>query len=210
MTTTITRAAQGVFDPATRDEASRFTKFAYCIAGTRAQKQTALAEIFTRPDFVFEATTSTNDAVTLANLGVNLTSKGVTFPAGTIRKIRVKARSRAGSGAQTVTGFVETTFHVLGGTDPSMRVQTTGTGQNVSPPTTTSIPTGVSTTFQPVAGTTTTPIYAHAIVAASTTPTPDQIYVGVLGSNGTGAGNINWRVEVFVEPLETIALGATG
>lgn len=77
----------GSFDPYTRDHAGFLQKmrFADGSAGTSAQQATARAELDKAPDFRARAKTTDNSA---ASQVIDLTDEGVTFPAGTFRKIR--------------------------------------------------------------------------------------------------------------------------
>lgn len=103
----------GDFDPYTRDQAALHQKLAYAFlgAGTAAQKATAQAEILKQPDFVAEiqATTDTSNLQ-----AVDLTDEGVTFPANTIRTIRLKSWVMTDNDRY----FAETEEDVLGGTTP--------------------------------------------------------------------------------------------
>ncbi len=204
MTLAITVAAQGLIDLPTRDEASRFQKLAFAIAGTRAQKQTALNELFDQPDFTFEATTTTNDAVTLANAGVNLVTKGVTFPAGALRKITLRY-SYAQSA--TVKGYASRDFVVVGAANTPILA--------IAPTDLTYSPTGVGiiggnpavadgrySVSIPV-GTAGLPLWPDAQVKITATPAVDQPYVGVLGIS---AVPLRWRVDVYVGKLIVLAV----
>ena len=113
MALTLTQPVIGSFDPATRDQASMARKLALAVlgAGTAAQRLTARAELLQRPDFTVEAKTTDNTA---ASAVIDLTAKGVTFAASTIRKIRFRSLARTGD-----TQFVqEWEQSVLGGTTP--------------------------------------------------------------------------------------------
>lgn len=103
----------GDFDPYTRDQASMFKKlaFAFLGVGTAAEKATAQAEVLKQPDFKAEvqATTDTSNLE-----AVDLTTEGVTFPARTIRDIRLKSWCLTDND----TYFYESVESVLGGTTP--------------------------------------------------------------------------------------------
>lgn len=206
MTVTISRAAQGIFDPETRDSASRFTKFARAIAGTRAQKQTALSEMYKMADFIFEATTTTvSEGATFVAAGVNLSTKLVTFPADTARNVRVRTWYRQETTAKI--GYTDRVFTVNGGTNPTLAIVpsdlvfATTAGVTLPSP----IPDGRVIAAIPV-GSAATPAYPFAEVAIATTPTPDEVYVRVSAPSVLQGGNsLRWRVEVFLEPLVLLA-----
>lgn len=103
----------GDFDPYTRDQASMFKKlaFAFLGVGTAAEKATAQAEVLKQPDFKAEvqATTDTSNLE-----AVDLTTEGVTFPARTIREIRLKSWCLTDND----TYYYESVESVLGGTTP--------------------------------------------------------------------------------------------
>lgn len=113
MALTLSSPVVGQFDPDTRDIASAGRKLALAVfgAGSQIQRVTARAEMLGRPDFVAEARTTDNTA---ASQVIDLTDEGVTFPAGTVRKIRFRSVARTG-----VDQFVqEWEQSVLGGTTP--------------------------------------------------------------------------------------------
>jgi hypothetical protein len=117
MTITLTWAT-GAFDPYTRDQASMFKKlaFAFLGVGTAAQTATAQAEILRKPDFSAEIQTTTDTADLEA---LDLTQEGVTFPARTIREIRVKSHCLTDNDHF----YYEWTESVLGGTTPVLMGQ---------------------------------------------------------------------------------------
>jgi hypothetical protein len=113
MTITLTWKT-GDFDPYTRDQASLSKKIAFAEVGsdaTAAQRATAQAELLGLPDFKAEVQTNT-DTSDLAAL--DLTAEGVTFPARTIRDIRIKGYCLTDND----TYYYETVEQVLGGTTP--------------------------------------------------------------------------------------------
>lgn len=103
----------GDFDPYTRDQASMFKKIAFAFLGdtTQGQRQTAQAELLGLPDFKAEVQATTDTSNVQA---VDLTDEGVTFPARSIREIRLKSWCMTDND----TYFYETVESVLGGTTP--------------------------------------------------------------------------------------------
>jgi len=159
------------------------------------------------PDFRFTATTTTvSEGAAFASAGVNLTSKGVTFPADSTRNIRVKAWCRQETTGKM--GFVERVFTVNGGTNPTLAIvptnithSPTGTGLAAV---NTWLGDGRIGAAIPV-GTAATPAYPFAEVAIATTPTPDEVYVRVSAPGVLQGGNsLRWQVDVFVEPLVSL------
>src|SRR6476661_8961216 len=86
----------GDFDPHTRDEAGMATIIARAVFGAssgtstsrQAARQTARAQLLNRPDFKVRAKTTDNSA---ASAVIDLTANGVTFPAGTFRRIKFRS-----------------------------------------------------------------------------------------------------------------------
>ena len=103
----------GDFDPYTRDQASYFQRLALAFLGigTAAQRATSQAAILDKPDFVAEVQATTDTSNLQA---VDLTDENVTFPARTIREIRLKSWCLTDND----TYYYETTESVLGGTTP--------------------------------------------------------------------------------------------
>ncbi len=103
----------GDFDPYTRDQASRFRKLALAFlgVGTAAERATAQAEALRAPDFKAEVQATTDTSNLQA---VDLTDEGVTFPANTIRQIRLRSFCMTDNDRY----YYETTEDVLGGTTP--------------------------------------------------------------------------------------------
>ena len=103
----------GKFDPYTRDSAALFQRLAFAFAGvgTAAQRRTAQAEVLRKPDFLAEVQATTDTSNLQA---VDLTDEGVTFPARTVRKIRLRSWCLTDND----TYFYETEESVLGGTTP--------------------------------------------------------------------------------------------
>lgn len=202
MTLTLTKGPIGQYDPDTKDLASKFKKLALALIGNANQKATALNDICDEPDFVVEATTSTNDAVTLANALVNLNTEGVTFPAGYVRQIKLKYTYASSA---TVKGYSERQFLVIGAANtPVLSILPTDFTYS---PTGTALPAGNPFPDARVIsalplGSAATPTYPEARLAVTTTPSPDQLYVGVLGIS---AVPIRWRVHVHVGRLVPIA-----
>lgn len=77
----------GNFNPYTRDQAALWQQLAYAFlgVGTAAQRATAQAWILDKPDIKVRVKTTDDSA---ASQAVDLTDEGVTFPAGSFRKIR--------------------------------------------------------------------------------------------------------------------------
>lgn len=96
MAIAITSPATGLFDPDTRDKAgvARILTLAVLGAGSAAQRATARASLAKRADFKVSFTTSDNAALSNAMKLSGTSSRGVTFPAETLRTIRMVLRSR--------------------------------------------------------------------------------------------------------------------
>lgn len=113
MAISLTWGPIGAFDPYTRDQAGYAQKKAYANgdSGTAAQQATARAELNDDPDFAAElqATTDTSNLQ-----AVDLTDEGVTFPANTVRTIRLRSWVMTDNDRY----FYETQEDVLGGTTP--------------------------------------------------------------------------------------------
>ncbi len=122
MTATLTWKT-GDFDPYTRDQAALWQRLAYAFlgAGNAAQRATAQAELLKKPDFKAEVQATTDTSNVQA---VDLTDEGVTFPARTIREIRLRSWLMTDND----TYFYETTESVLGGTTPVLLGQKMITG----------------------------------------------------------------------------------
>jgi hypothetical protein len=75
------------FNPYTRDQAPLWQQLAYAFlgVGTAAQRATSQAKILDKADIKVRVKTTDNAA---ASSAVSLTARGVTFPAGSFRKIR--------------------------------------------------------------------------------------------------------------------------
>lgn len=115
MALTVTNGPFAQFDPFTRDQASLARKLAMAImgAGTAAQRETARNELLNRPDIRARATTTDNTA---ASQVVDLTDEGVTFPAGTMRRIRFRSLALTDND-QWIQEWEQ---YVLGGTTPAL------------------------------------------------------------------------------------------
>lgn len=90
MALTVKNGPIGKFDPYTRDQAALYQVLAYAFlgVGTAAQRATAQCQILDKPDLTARAKTTDNSA---ASQVIDLTDNGVTFPAGTFRKIRFRS-----------------------------------------------------------------------------------------------------------------------
>lgn len=95
MAITITSAATGLFDPTTRDQATFMQKLRYAdgSTGTAAQRVTAQNELGGLPDFKVSFTSPDNAALSNVMKLSGASSRGVTFPAATIRTITMVMRS---------------------------------------------------------------------------------------------------------------------
>lgn len=95
MAITITSGPSGTFDPTTRDQATFTQKLRYAdgSTGTAVQRVTAQNELEGKPDFKAGFTTSDNAALANAMKLSGSSSRGVTFPAATIRTIKMVMRS---------------------------------------------------------------------------------------------------------------------
>ena len=95
MAVAVTSGPRGLFDPYTRDQSGLPGKIAKAVlgAGSAAQRATARAELFKQPDFTVEFTTSDDDALENVMKLSGTSSRGVTFPADTVRTITMLMRS---------------------------------------------------------------------------------------------------------------------
>lgn len=172
--------AQGTFDPSKRDGIVANQ----AIAGFASQDPTSQAMLLQGGlatisyDFRAQATTSTNDAGTV----LDLSARGVTFPAGFIRLIRTDAYARtAGSTVDAV--FLSTNDIIIGATNMT-RVTATG----------------VTNRIAVLTAAVTTAITAGA--AVNTTPTPDTVEIQLLGMTAVA---LVWDVRVYIGPLVALA-----
>jgi len=155
-------------------------------------------------DFTFTATTTTvSEGAAFASAGVNLSTKGVPFPADSMRNIRVKAWFRQETTGKL--GYSERVFTVNGGTNPTLAIVPTNITHSPSGTGLLAVNTwlgdGRIVAAVPV-GSAATPAYPFAEVAIATTPTPDEVYVRVSAPAALQGGNsLRWKVDVFVEPL---------
>jgi hypothetical protein len=107
------------FSPYTRDNAPLWQQLAYAFlgVGTAAQRATAQAKILDRPDITARAKTTDNSA---ASEVIDLNDRGVTFPAGSFRKINIRSHAVTDNDSwvqeweQTVWGNDGTTPKLLG------------------------------------------------------------------------------------------------
>ena len=95
MAVAVTSGPRGLFDPYTRDQSGLPGKIAKAVlgAGSAAQRATARAELFNQPDFTVEFSTDDADALSNCLKLSGTSSRGVTFPADTVRTIRMLMRS---------------------------------------------------------------------------------------------------------------------
>jgi hypothetical protein len=96
MAIAITSPATGLFDPDTRDKAGLARRLTLAVlgAGSAAQRATARAELCKAADFKVSFTSSNADALANCLKLSGSSSRGVTFPAQTLRTIRMVMRSR--------------------------------------------------------------------------------------------------------------------
>lgn len=179
MTFTLT-GAFGTFTPSDRDGLIANK----ALAGFAQQSPTAQAALLCGSfapvayDFRATATTTTNDTGTL----LDLSARGVTFPAGFIRLVRTDAFAR--TAASTVDAvFVQTHDIIIGNTDPT-RVTPSG---------------GVPRIALLTAAVTTAITCGAAI---NTSPTPDTVEIQLLGMTAIA---LVWDVRVYVSPLIPLA-----
>lgn len=172
--------AQGTFDPTKRDGIVGNQ----AIAGFASQDPTAQAMLLQGGlssisyDFKAQATTTTNDTGTL----LDLSARGVTFPAGFIRLIRTDAYARtAGSTVDAV--YLSTNDIIIGATNMT-RVTPAGGVPRIA----------VLTTAV------TTAITCGA--AINTAPTPDTVEIQLLGMTSIA---LVWDVRVYIGPLVALA-----
>lgn len=196
MTVTIaTNSLQGGFDPNVIDGGG-----ASILKLAQAGDPEAQARLAGKRTFQVRASTTTNDAVTLANAVVNLTAQGVLFPADSVRKIQVRAWTRRVTSGPV--GYTEGNFFVTGhATTPVVpTIPTAATAAaTIGPHEDGRI--GLFLPYNAAAG---TPKFGLAQVGISTTDLSSpasnfQIYVAPLGPSAGIA--LRWYIEVDVGPL---------
>jgi hypothetical protein len=202
MAIVLTGPVVGTFDPSVTDGAGGFNLQALA----NNNHQPAINAVGLRP-FTFLAFGQSigNESITLALLApIDLTARGVTFPAGSMRNIRTRVWSRRAAVANA--GFVEKITTVIGGAIPS-----------VAPAS--GVPAAVAALYEPsvVAATpnnnsAAAPEYGTGLVLLDPVSTANVI-VGVqnlLGTTraATSATLLRWRLEVLVEPLVTLPVAA--
>lgn len=172
----------GRFDADTRDKANLARKISQAVfgAGSAAQRQTARAELFKQPDFIV---TARQDVAGETTTILDLTAKGVTFPAGTCRVIEYEAFV-TGDTAATESGYLAAKNMIVGGTTPVLGIVIGAVNTNMA---------GAVGGF-----TTADPSIQFAIATANVTIT-------VTNENATE--NNNWVLKVWVGPLQPVLLG---
>jgi hypothetical protein len=115
MALTVNWGPIGQFDPTTRDSASNVKRLIRALLsdGSAAERETARNEVLRRPDFKAQCQTTDNTA---ASTVIDLTAKGITFPANTLRLVRFKSIARS----DTDTYIQDWEQYVLGGTTPKL------------------------------------------------------------------------------------------
>lgn len=120
MAIVITAPIVEVFDPNIVDSAGGFA----LLAAANNNNPAAVRRLFGGPTFTVEFTGLGNEALAIAtNLIANLTTLGVTVPAGTMRNIRTKCWSKRA--AATNAGFTQMTFSVQGAAPPTLTTAVT-------------------------------------------------------------------------------------
>ncbi len=138
-------------------------------ADARKSQQTLLGE----PSFIVQGTTDTNTANSDA---INLTTQGVTFPAGTVREITVVAYVVDGAAAGKVTAACM----VIGGTTPA-----------------------ISGEVSMIAGTQTSQAYGTVEPTIDFEVVANEVIIEAVGE---GADVNTWFIEVYVGRLMPLAL----
>lgn len=172
----------GKFDADTRDIAglSRLVSLACFGAGNSAQRQTARAELFDRPDFIVSARQDVSGETTTI---LDLTAKGVTFPAGTCRVIEYEAFV-TGDTAATETGYLAAKNMIVGGTTPVLGIVIGAINTNMA---------GAVGGF-----TTSDPSLQFAMAS-------NNVTITVTNEGATETNN--WLVKVWVGKLQPVKLG---
>jgi hypothetical protein len=129
------------------------------------------------------------DTADLAEEYINLTGKGVTFPAGTLRRITVKTTTRD----DTKAAYVERDYLVIGATDPTIAPQNVATANLIA--------------SLGGLGDTTTPLSPEAVLAVNTGTSPDEVRVTFNGGDLGAGATYRVRVEVDVHPLIALPAG---
>lgn len=171
--------AQGAFVPGSRDNLVANQ----ALAGFALQDATAQAAILQGSGMAFgydaraQATTTAADT---SSVVLDLSARGVTFPAGFIRLIQTDAFVRTVA-STTESAFSRTFDIIIGGTNPTRVTPAAGTPR-----------------IQVLTATTTV-VTAGAFI--NTTPTPDTVEIQITG----GAYSITWDVRVYCSPLIALA-----
>lgn len=146
-------------------------------ADARKSQQTLLGE----PTFIVRGTTDTNTADSDA---INLSAQGVTFPANTVREIRVVAYAGDGTAVSKVTAAAL----VIGGTTPAF----SGEGQDVA-----SVGAVTSDSV------TTASFGAAPVVTIDFEVVSNEVIVEAVGESGDV---VTWHIEVYVGRLIPMTL----
>lgn len=120
MAIVITEAITQTFDPNIVDSAGGFA----LLAAANNNNQAALRRLVGLPTFSVGFTGLGNEALAIAtNIVANLTTLGVTVPAGTMRNIRTRCWSKRA--AATNAGYCESSFTVQGAATPTLTTAVT-------------------------------------------------------------------------------------
>lgn len=172
--------AQGAFVPASRDNLTGNA----ALAAFATQDPTGIANLLQGTfsslayDARAQATTTTNDTGVL----IDLSARGVTFPAGFIRLIRTDAFARTvGSTVDAV--WVQTHDIIVGATNPVRIIPAAGVPR-----------------ISVLTAAVTAAVTAQA--AVNTGPTPDTVEIQLLGMTAIA---LTWDVRVYVSPLIPLA-----
>lgn len=192
----------GTYDPNITDGSGGFNLFKQI---ENAYPPAVFAGALRPVTFVAEGQSVGNEAVTLALLApINLTSLGVLFPASSLRNIRTRVWSRRATVNQC--GYCERLYTVIGGATPSVGLDTTVAAALAA----LNEPAVIART--PNNNSASAPEYGTGIVIMDAVSTTNVI-VGVQNILGTTnaavtATLMRWRLEVWVEPLVSLAVAA--
>lgn len=192
----------GVYDPNITDGSGGFNLFKQI---ENAYPPAVFAGALRPVTFIAEGQSVGNEAVTLALLApINLTALGVLFPASSVRNIRTRVWSRRATIANC--GYTEKVQTVIGGATPSIVPDITVAAALAA----INEPSVVART--PNNNTVGAPEYGTGVVIMDAVSTASVI-VGVQNILGTTnaavtATLMRWRLEVWVEPLVSLAVAA--
>jgi hypothetical protein len=186
MALVVTRAVTESYDPNVTDGGNFST-----LAAANNNNSAALRRLLRNPTFVAECTTTGSETAVIANSIATLAALGVSFPAGTIRQIRVRVSTRT---LVTNGGYSEKVFHFRGNAAIGSVTQVADGNLLTTAPTAYAVPVGMLYDGTNI-----------GIAAAGVDGTAGPfitVWSALPGSLQTSATvNARHRVEIFVDPL---------